>query len=121
MTIHQILNQLQLILDFQGFENNNPQFQKNGIGKIATAAFILGTLFGLNICVAIVTYTLSWYFSSVYIIVLCVWCTYITFLSSYHFLEFFITAIKQPMNVTYQSFVIDQSKQYTLAACKFIL
>ena len=45
------------------------------------------------------------------------WCLYATLLSFFHFMEFFVTAFKQKLeNVKYESFVINHSKSYTVAA-----
>ena len=111
-----LIQRLQLILDFDGYQN--PQFLKNGIGKIGTAAFILGTLFGFNLCLTIVTIISTFLLRSYFYFILCIWSIFVTFLMGFHFLEFFITAVKQPKSVSYQSFIINHSKAYTIATSK---
>jgi len=44
------------------------------------------------------------------------WCAYIISLSSFHLLEFFITAIYNPTTCTADSFVVNHSTAYTAAA-----
>lgn len=97
-------------LRFGGWEDN-PSFQNNGIGKAGTAGFGLGLVCGFHaalVCVAcsgLSANTLNPKFSA-----------YMALLSTFHFLEFFVTAVKQPSTVTYDSFVINHSKSYTIAA-----
>lgn len=121
--IHRIIDgyvdTVQGILDFHGYEN--PQFQQNGIGKIGTAGFFLGLVGGFHICLLIISWLLEFTTKSSIIITSClIWGLYGTFVVGFHFLEFFITAIKQPNSVCYESFVVNQSKSYTacLRKCK---
>ena len=43
------------------------------------------------------------------------WCVYISFLSIFHLAEFFVTSFYNSSVVSAQSFLIDQSKEYTMA------
>ena len=43
------------------------------------------------------------------------WCVYISFLSIFHLAEFFVTSLYNSSVVSAQSFLIDQSKEYTMA------
>jgi len=53
------------------------------------------------------------------------WSIYVSLLCMFHFLEFFTTAVNQPMNLSYDSYIVNHSKNYTLAAlascCEFWL
>jgi len=49
------------------------------------------------------------------------WCLYSLFLSFFHFSEFIVTAINQPNDVSYDSFLINHSKAYCIAAlCSWV-
>jgi protein-S-isoprenylcysteine O-methyltransferase len=43
------------------------------------------------------------------------WSTYVALLSTFHFLEFFSTALWQPNTLSFDSFVVNHSRNYTLA------
>jgi protein-S-isoprenylcysteine O-methyltransferase len=44
------------------------------------------------------------------------WCAYALCLSCFHFAEFIVTAINQPGDVSYDSYLINHSRAYTVAA-----
>lgn len=109
------LDKLQALLEYQGYEN--PEFQGNGVGKIGTTGFVLGAFFGANVSLVLITMFLGVFFDSNYwVSCFMIWGIYATFLTSFHFLEFFVTAMKQPGSVSYDSFLLNHSKSYTFAA-----
>jgi protein-S-isoprenylcysteine O-methyltransferase len=107
------INRLQSALNFGGC--TNPEFVENGIGKIGTAGFFLGLVGGIHYGISLmgfITYLVSgWFPFGIYI-----WCTYVGLLCTFHFLEFFITAVKQPFNLSYDSYIINHGTSYTIAA-----
>ena len=113
------LSLVQKFLEFGG--SDNYQFQGNGIGKIGTAGFILGCLGGIHFTVTIFLIIVYQWLHSKIIIYFLIWVVYIVFLISFHFLEFYITAVKQPDNLSYESFIISHSKAYTIAASTYII
>ena len=114
------LDRLQAMLEYQGIEN--PEFQGNGLGKIGTSGFVLGALFGSNVSLfAISLFVVLFINSSFWVACLMIWGLYATFLTGFHFLEFLITALRQPGHVSYDSFIINHSKSYTFAAGKLYI
>jgi len=45
-----------------------------------------------------------------------IWCLYFTSLAGFHFGEFFVTSIFNPWSLSYDAFIINHSKEYTVAA-----
>jgi hypothetical protein len=115
---HLFLDKLQYTLEFAGCDNT--QFQGDGIGKIGVAGFLLGIACGIHISLTFTCLILKlWIPVSVILSPLLIWSVYASFLTLFHFLEFLMTALHQPSNLCYNSFIISHSKSYTLAACKF--
>lgn len=116
-----IIDKIQSYLNYESIGKRNTSFAQNGIGKVGTTAFLLGLIGGIHLgflSLGLIIYyfiidTNQW---NNIIIPILQWCTYITFLSFFHFLEFFTTAYCQPSNVNYDSFVVNHSKDYTIAA-----
>ena len=112
--LNEKLDQLQSILEFQGWENS--QFQGNGLGKIGCAGFVLGLIFGFHFALFIICMFLRLFYDSSWLNCNIIWGLYSCFLAAFHFLEFLVTAIRHPDNVSYDSFIISHSKSYTFAA-----
>ena len=115
--MHQV--QKILSLDWLGLDDN---------GKIGMTGFFLGLLFGFHILLAWIlsfpsllsTLSLSLYFPNTDGVVAVEisttkWCLYVALMSLFHLLEFFITARFQSNTVTNDSFLVNHSKQYTIA------
>jgi protein-S-isoprenylcysteine O-methyltransferase len=103
------------VLNFNGCVN--PHFLDDGIGKIGTTGFFLGIICGLHFGIAIMSSILMYYVGSLsFIITLRMWSIYMGLLCFFHFLEFFITAVRQSKNLSFDSFVITHGRSYTLAA-----
>lgn len=115
-----VIQNIQNVLNFSGC--SNPQFKGNGIGKIGTTGFLLGFFGGIHFCLMIVTTGMllgGFYFPLIR--ALCFWSYYFCFLCFFHFFEFFVTATRQPTVVSFDSFVVNHSKNYTIAAlCSWI-
>lgn len=119
--LQHIIDRIQSYLNYEAIGKKNITFSDNGIGKIGTTGFILGIICGIHfgyLSIGLIYYTFiindnnnDWL-----IIPLLQWFTYITFLSLFHFLEFFVTAYCQPLKVNYNSYIVNHSKDYTIAA-----
>jgi protein-S-isoprenylcysteine O-methyltransferase len=77
---------------------------KRGLGRVAVGAAFLGLLFGAHAaalwCGALPAQ----------------WCLYALSLTAFHFLEFVATALHQPGEVTFDSFLLNHSPAYRAAA-----
>jgi tetrahydromethanopterin S-methyltransferase subunit G len=107
----QRVQKLQDALNFKGCRNH--QFRGNGIGKIGTAGFFLGLAGGIHVglwlalVIVLATIELNSFTKTLCIIFLH-WSTYFIFLASFHFSEFFVTAIKQPDSLSYDcEYILD--------------
>jgi hypothetical protein len=99
------MNRFQNILAFGGC--TNPHFKSDGIGKIGTSGFVLGFLGGLHLAFAILStfllYTDKLTIENTFLLQTLVhWSLYVVCLSSFHFLEFFSTAVSQPALLSYE-------------------
>lgn len=107
------VDRLQAALDFEGWEAY-PQYRTaQGLGRTGLAAFGLGLVFGVHLCwlVALVCVlrVRSWWTQLQ-------WVLYVMSLSGFHFLEFMTTSLFKPGSVSYDSFVINHGKPYSVAA-----
>lgn len=91
-----------------------------GIGKIGTTGFLLGLTGGFHLCLVVVSSCLLFVHRDSTSIALWSailhWAIYMSLLCLFHFMEFFTTAVRQPSSLGYDSFVVNHSKSYTLAA-----
>lgn len=118
---NRIINYFQSILNYDHW--NSIHFNDTDIGKIATTGFILGLLGGVHLCLFLVCsgLILSQVFmvgdSSLILNILTIWqwSCYFLFLMFFHFMEFFITAIYQPAALSYDSYLVNHSRSYTVA------
>ena len=108
------------ILDALNFEGcTNPHFRDNGMGKIGTTGFVLGAVGGIHLGVALMCLvTYPWVPEPLVATVLIVrsWSIYMALLCLFHFLEFFVTAVRQSNSLSFSSFVITHGRSYTVAA-----
>lgn len=113
---------LSSVQDFLSFNNcTSHVFKKNGIGKIGVASFWLGLVGGIHLCMLFFALLLSMIDDVVVVLPFNIyaviqWSTYMSLLCTFHFLEFFITALFQPSNLSYESLIINHSEAYTIAA-----
>lgn len=116
--VMQFLDSLQRCLDLD-FLESFPVFHKQGLGAMGLGGLIVGFTMGASM----MTSTLL---SLMYLLhmpllpwnllfSLWLWSNYIFLLSIFHGLEFLLTAMKQPQHLSYDSFIINHSSQYTLA------
>ncbi|XP_033764371.1 protein-S-isoprenylcysteine O-methyltransferase-like [Pecten maximus] len=101
-----ILLLLAYIVCYNGvlFVMYNVQWNQKDFYKVAVRAAFLGTVFGLGILISVSGTTWK-YFG---------W--YIVALSFFHFSEYYTTAVTNPRSLTLDSFLLDHSREYKLAA-----
>ena len=81
---------------------------KRGLGRVALGGALLGALFGGHLAWLVLRAAAHPAEAQ--------WCAYALCLTGFHFAEFAVTAHNQPQDVTYDSFLINHSRAYTLAA-----
>ena len=102
----------------------NFQFAGDGVGKVGTTGFVLGVVGGFHVAAAVLSLFVLWMleeskWNEALVAVLWVvlhWSTYVVSLCAFHFLEFFATACYQPSSLSFDSFIVNHSPAYTLAA-----
>lgn len=107
------MDRLQRALNFEGWAAH-PQFRtSSGLGRVGLAGFALGVALGVHLCwLCVVLFVLG---PRGHLLQLR-WTVYVLSLTAFHFLEFFTTALFKPATVSYDSFIINHSHAYTLAA-----
>ncbi len=81
---------------------------KRGLGRIALGGALLGCVFGGHLVWALLRGGAHAAEAQ--------WCAYALCLCGFHFAEFIVTAVNQPQDVSYDSYLINHSRAYTLAA-----
>eukprot|EP00455_Lapot_gusevi_P037088 TRINITY_DN4135_c0_g1_i4.p1 TRINITY_DN4135_c0_g1~~TRINITY_DN4135_c0_g1_i4.p1 ORF type:complete len:261 (+),score=37.84 TRINITY_DN4135_c0_g1_i4:55-783(+) len=81
---------------------SNPQFGNFGLAKSSVAALFLGITFSFGVGCVITDNLRQFGF-------------YIVFLSVFHYLEFFMTALFHPETLTYHSYLLNHSRDYHYA------
>ena len=80
---------------------------KRGYGVIALCGGFLGCVFGAHVFWLAVCASRAWEVR---------WCLYALSMSAFHFGEFLLTALYQPADVTADSFLLNHSRAYGIAA-----
>ncbi|CAM9885043.1 unnamed protein product, partial [Ectocarpus sp. 13 AM-2016] len=107
-TLPLMLNSIQRLLNFDGC--TNPQFSSpDGLGQVGVAGFLTGLVFGVHLSIAGCCLAIN----GIVLSRLLQWSLYSCSLSFFHFSEFFVTAVFKPDIVSYNSFVLNHSKEYT--------
>lgn len=86
---------------------SGPQYShRQGLGRVAVSAAFIGAVWGAHACLL----ALQWgsYGTRV-------WSVYVILLSSFHMLEFILTAYGQPGSVSADSFLLNHSRAYSIA------
>ena len=91
------------------------------MGKIGTTGFFLGFVGGFHFALSLVSFITIINASEAqvlpqWITTMFQWSLYMSLLCLFHFMEFFTTAVRQPSCLSYSSYVVNHSKQYTIAA-----
>jgi protein-S-isoprenylcysteine O-methyltransferase len=112
-----LLSRVQTKLNFKSW-SKHPQFASSkGLGRVALLATGLGIAFGAHLLLFI-QLSLSSDLEHTHnprTILLWQWCAYAVLLCTFHFLEFFTTALCHPSQATADSFLINHSIAYTAA------
>lgn len=111
-----LVDEVQAMLNFRNC--SNVQFNKNGLGKIGTTGFVIGIVGGFHLCGALFSTILMVSVSDAPLFLSTIrnWCAYMALLCIFHFLEFFVTAVKQPEALCFDSYIVNHSRNYTMAA-----
>ena len=130
----ELFDPLQHVLNFGNC--TSPQFVGNGLGKMGTTGFMIGLVGGIHLGVGVTLYIVKaaintdqnesilsalvsyWYVLAGDIPVLklftvssqIMWCTYMSLLCCFHFMEFFTTAVHQPKVLSYDCKFVDLLK-----------
>ncbi|GAX27469.1 protein-S-isoprenylcysteine O-methyltransferase [Fistulifera solaris] len=111
-----VIQPLQRRLDFQNWQDY-PQFASvQSLGRVALIATILGILWGIHavMCVQRIWGYVMYGSSS---LMLWQWSSYMLCLTTFHLLEFFVTALyNHPSALSADSFLVNHSAAYTAAA-----
>jgi protein-S-isoprenylcysteine O-methyltransferase len=115
----QYIDTLQDKLEFAGWQSDSFN-HKHGLGRIGLTGFLLGTTLGLHLCLLLMALLVD---PSALPFggkdnnhTLIQWSLYMVALSGFHFGEFLNTALFKADVVNYDSFVVNHSKSYTIAA-----
>lgn len=111
---------LQGILNYQSTGRWNPQFRNSGAGMMGTTGFLLGLCGGVHFGILLALLLANQIGAigkdmSEYFVTIILWSVYVTLLCLFHFLEFFSTALWQPKVLSYDSFIVNHSRNYTIA------
>jgi len=117
-----MIDKIQAALNFEKLGRTNEQFQLSGIGKIGTTGFLLGLFCGFHAGLVLLSGSMiafggealiEWHSLLANVLH---WSIYATLLGLFHFAEFFTTALCQPASLCFDSFIVNHSKPYTMAA-----
>mmetsp|Transcript_40075 Transcript_40075/g.48836 ORF Transcript_40075/g.48836 Transcript_40075/m.48836 type:complete len:274 (-) Transcript_40075:22-843(-) len=113
------LDRIQAVLNFRDWSIKHDQFSTNkSLGRAAFLGMIVGIVFGIHLTLFIVMLlseiTSSW--TEEHANLAMQWMLYAMGMCYFHSAEFFVTAFSNPGVVTTDSFMINNSKAYTLAA-----
>lgn len=93
--------------------------QQNSFGRVGVLGCCLGVVWGIHVSCGAFLLWIS--FTSSFnetrrVTMAWTWCFYITAMCTFHLLEFFVTAFYNPTVVDSDSFLVNHSKAYTVAA-----
>ncbi len=77
-----------------------------GIAKVALTGGLLGLVMGMSLSLLLFADLSAWMVKL---------CAYLVLLGTYHWAEFLVTCYNHPQTATFDSFLINQSKQYMIA------
>mmetsp|Transcript_20349 Transcript_20349/g.20471 ORF Transcript_20349/g.20471 Transcript_20349/m.20471 type:complete len:277 (-) Transcript_20349:27-857(-) len=120
--IHDILDYIQDTISCRHL--SGPQFiDKRCLGLVGMAGFWLGVMMGVHIAALFISVYIKYYLEIhiEHMEALVHWSVYMTLLCSFHLLEFYTVAAYNPRELSFDSFLINHSKSYTVAAvCSWI-
>lgn len=107
------LEKFQDMLNFDGWEGHFHYKDRMGIGRSGLIGSVLGVIGGFHLCLFL--FMLLFAPNGLIRSALVVWSLYIVFLVTFHFLEFFVTSVRQPHSLSTDSFIVNHSLNYTIA------
>lgn len=120
--MNNLMDRVQASLNYQSTGAWNPQFRNSGAGMMGTTGYLIGLCGGIHLGMVLMIMVLN--FSGLlgvhesmpaFLVNLLHWSTYVALLCTFHFLEFFSTALWQPKVLSYDSFIVNHSRNYTIA------
>jgi protein-S-isoprenylcysteine O-methyltransferase len=88
--------------------NSIPQFYSRvGLARVALLGGALGVILGAHLVLLMLTFEFPSIQTS--------WCMYSLAMCIYHWSEFLLTALHHPQSVSFDSFLVNQSKEYGIA------
>jgi len=106
------IDRIQDVLEFEGWGAHEQFAGNTGLGRVGFTGFCLGVIFGAHVSFLVLSLFATLPFEG-----MCIqWSLYVTFLTGFHFSEFFVTALYKPDVAGYNSFVVNHSKAYTIAS-----
>jgi protein-S-isoprenylcysteine O-methyltransferase len=130
--ISRSLDRIQRLLSLESLDEH-PQFDNSTKpGKVALLGCILGMVWGIHTTLLLSVSAQLWQYRilngaagsdsdgdettpSARLTMAWTWCFYIVSLSTFHLLEFFVTALYNPTEASSDSFLVNHSKAYTAA------
>lgn len=123
--IRSSLDIIQSKLSFRNWRDYEEFNTTKGKGRVALVGCLLGLCLGVHLvfCLQlslhvtrILPFHVAKYMSAPRMFMLWQWSTYCSLICVFHLLEFFVTAVYNPTQVTAESFLVDHSIAYTAAA-----
>ncbi len=110
-----------LALDFLNERLVDVDGPSKSLGRVGILGCFLGMIWGLSVaCATFLLWILyseqDFFLSASKLSMAFCWCFYITAMCTFHLLEFFVTAFFNPNVVSSDSFLVNHSKAYTVAA-----
>mmetsp|Transcript_5856 Transcript_5856/g.11074 ORF Transcript_5856/g.11074 Transcript_5856/m.11074 type:complete len:171 (+) Transcript_5856:210-722(+) len=120
------IDRIQRRLEFRHWGGNEQFTSEQGLGRVSLIACILSSILTAHvlILIAIILDAIgvinvgihdSMYFSVDRVLMAIQWTLFAIFLCIFHLAEFFVTAFCNPTVLTASSYVVNHSKQYTIA------
>jgi protein-S-isoprenylcysteine O-methyltransferase len=117
--LSEFLGKIQDVLNFDDWELYSNFATTRGLGRVALIGALLGITWGLHAAILVVSSLEAWGFISVGLIqgarlyMVCRWCFYMCTMTWFHLLEFFTTAVYNPIVTSSESYLVNHSKAYT--------
>ena len=112
-----------LALDFLDDRLVDINGKGQSLGRVGILGCMLGIGWGIHVScgifllwVSFSTHNMEFFLDPRRVAMACWWCFYITAMCTFHLLEFFVTAFSNPTVVDSDSFLVNHSKAYTVAA-----
>ena len=110
-----------LALDFLDDRLEDVNGAQQSLGRVGIIGCLLGIVWGIHVaCGCLLLWVLAsgvdFFLDPGKVAMAWTWCFYVTAMCTFHLLEFFVTAFFNPREVSSDSFLVNHSKAYTVAA-----